>query len=136
MTNERKSKAGRKLFKPTPEQRMQVGIWSACGMPQEMICQRIINPETGKPLDDNTLRKHFKVELDAALELANSQVAQSLFKKAVGNGPQSVTAAIFWLKTKARWKETNALELTGGDGAPLAPPTFHVSFVDGDDRGG
>jgi hypothetical protein len=26
---------------------------------------------------------------------------------------------IFWLKTRAGWKETNVTELTGGDGGPL-----------------
>ena len=33
------------------------------------------------------------------------QVAESLFRKATGDGSQAVTAAIFWLKTRARWKE-------------------------------
>ena len=37
---------------------------------------------------------------------ANSAVAQSLFKKATGDGPQSVAAAIFWAKTRMGWKET------------------------------
>jgi len=32
-------------------------------------------------------------------------VAESLFRKATGEGSQSVTAAIFWLKTKGGWRE-------------------------------
>ena len=32
-------------------------------------------------------------------------MAESLFRKAVGDGPQSVTAAMFWLKARAGWRE-------------------------------
>ena len=35
------------------------------------------------------------------------------YKKATGDGPQSVTAAIFWLKTRAGWKETFIQETAG-----------------------
>jgi len=106
-------------FNPTDEQRMQVRIMCACGFPQEQICERVIDPRTGKKISDKTLRKAFRAELDAGTEAANAIVAQSLFKKATGNGPQSVTAAIFWLKSRAGWKTTEGMELTGKDGAPL-----------------
>lgn len=33
--------------------------------------------------------------------------AESLFRKATGDGSQSVTAAIFWLKTWGSWRETS-----------------------------
>ena len=36
---------------------------------------------------------------------ANARVAESLYRKATGEGREAVTAAIFWLKTRARWKE-------------------------------
>jgi hypothetical protein len=42
-----------------------------------------------------------------------SRIAESLFRKAIGNDRQSVTAAIFWLKTRAGWKETSVHELNG-----------------------
>lgn len=35
-----------------------------------------------------------------------AKVAESLFRKAIGEGPQSVTAAIFWLKTCGGWRKT------------------------------
>src|SRR3954452_9368228 len=41
---------------------------------------------------------------------ANERVAESLYRKAIGEGRESVTAAIFWLKTRARWKETTVHE--------------------------
>lgn len=55
--------------------------------------------------DDKTLRKHFRQELDTAATQANARVAGALFKKATGDGPSSVTAAIFWLKARAGWQE-------------------------------
>jgi hypothetical protein len=47
----------------------------------------------------------YRPELDRAETEANAKVAESLFRKATGEGSQAVTAAIFWLKTRARWKE-------------------------------
>jgi hypothetical protein len=50
---------------------------------------------------------------------ANTKVAESLFRKATGDGPQSVAAAIFWLKTRAGWMETTVHEHGGAEGMPL-----------------
>jgi hypothetical protein len=42
-------------------------------------------------------------ELESGAIKANARVAESLFRKATsGDGRESVTAAIFWLKTRAR----------------------------------
>jgi hypothetical protein len=38
-----------------------------------------------------------------------------------------VTAAIFWLKTRARWKETSVHEHAGHDGSPV---TVTVTYED------
>lgn len=103
----------RSAFAPTEEQRMTVAIMAACGMPQPLICEKIINGATGAPIDMKTLRKVFRQELDEGGASANAIVAQSLFRKATGNSPQAVTAAIFWLKTRAGWKEPTAAELPG-----------------------
>ena len=48
--------------------------------------------------------------------------AEFLFEQATGqrgDGSAAVTAAIFWLKTRARWKETIATEHSGPDGKPI-----------------
>ena len=37
-------------------------------------------------------------------------MAESLYRKAIGEGRESVTVAIFWLKTRARWKEDSVHE--------------------------
>ena len=54
-------------------------------------------------VDPKTLRKHYREELDLGEAKANAQVAGFLFS-AAKNG--NVTAQIFWLKTRAKWRET------------------------------
>jgi hypothetical protein len=52
-------RSGRKSFVATPEQRNNVKILVGLGVLQAMICQLVVNPQTGKPLDEGTLKKHF-----------------------------------------------------------------------------
>lgn len=110
-------------FIPTKEQSIAVSVMAACGVPQADIARQLAKPG-GKAIDLKTLRKAFRRELDEGMRTANSLVARALFKKATGDGPQSVTAAIFWLKTRAGWKETNTTELVGPDGAALRGTTI------------
>ncbi len=97
-------KGGRPPHEPTEATRRQVKALAAYGIQQDEI-GRVIG--ISKP----TLEKHYRDELDRAEVEANAKVAESLFKKAMGDGSQAVTAAIFWLKTRARWKEP-ALDTT------------------------
>jgi hypothetical protein len=53
-------------------------------------------------IDPKTLRKYYREELDLGEAKANAQVAGFLFN-AAKNG--NVTAQIFWLKTRAKWRE-------------------------------
>ena len=62
-------------------------------------------------IDPKTLRKHYRKELTTGSIKANTKIAESLYRKALGDGSQSVTAAIFWLKTRAHWKETVVSEV-------------------------
>jgi hypothetical protein len=52
-----------------------------------------------------TLRKPFRAELDTGHIKANAKVAGNLYRIATGNGREAVTAAIFWLKVRAGWRE-------------------------------
>ena len=101
---------------------MQVSIMAACGFQHVLMCERITNHQTGKPIDGKTLRRAFRRELDEGEAQANAMVAQSLFKKAIGSSAQSVTAAIWWEKTRAGKRDISGVELTGKDGTPLHPP--------------
>ena len=57
------------------------------------------------------LERDYPQQLSGAAIKANSKVAENLYRKATGEGREAVTAAIFWLKTRAGWKETSVHEL-------------------------
>lgn len=59
---------------------------------------------------EDELRKDYSSELDRSAIKGNARVAESLFRKATGDGHGAVLAAIFWLKTRARWKEKHVHE--------------------------
>ena len=69
---------------------------AAYGIPEPDI-SRVVD------IDPKTLRKYYRDELDLGAAKANAQIAGFLFNSA-RNG--NVTAQIFWLKTRAGWKET------------------------------
>ncbi len=121
---------GRKRFKPDDTQRLIVSIMAACGMPHAEIARQITNPDTRLPISEPTLRAAFREELAAGKSRANAMVAQSLFNKAMGEGKGAVAAAIFWLKTQARWKEPPAGEHED-DNMPPESKSFTYNVVDG-----
>tara|TARA_R110002110_G_scaffold112795_1_gene280207 strand:+ start:297 stop:635 length:339 start_codon:yes stop_codon:yes gene_type:complete len=96
---------GAPTFKPTDDERRLVEQMTACGIPQESQCLVIRDG-----IDDKTLRKHFRRELDTAATKANTKVAGTLFNKALGG---DTAAMIWWSKTRMGWKETNIQENTG-----------------------
>jgi hypothetical protein len=87
---------GRRAHKPDPAQRRQVEAMAAYGIPEIDIAMVL-------GVDPKTLRKHYRDELDMGETKANAQVAGFLFNSARSG---NVTAQIFWLKTRARWRET------------------------------
>src|SRR5262252_2754005 len=59
-----------------------------------------------------TLRKRCRDDLDRGAAEANAIVSGCLFAAAKGG---NVAAQIFWLKTRARWRESAAQDDTGAD---------------------
>ena len=96
---------GRPAHQPEPGTRRQVEAMAGYGVPEADI-GRVLG------IDAKTLRKHYREELDNGHVKANVKVAENLYRKATGEGREAVTAAIFWLKTRARWKETLVSEVT------------------------
>jgi hypothetical protein len=91
-----------------------VRLMAACGVDQEQIAARI------GIRSPKTLRKHYREELDRGALDANMRVSQSLFKMATsGDCP---TATIFWLKSRAGWKDHRGFEPSA-----VAPPSFIVA---------
>ena len=107
----------RKPYQPTAESRQLVQLHATIGTQQEVIADII-------GIDAKTLRKHYREELDQSMAKANAQIGGALFNKAK-NG--DTAAMIFWMKTRAGWRETQNLEHTGPGGAPLS---IRVEYTD------
>lgn len=103
--------------KPTEENRKLVESTSGLGLPHEQIAILV-------GIDDKTLRKHYRHELDVGKAKANGQIAKTLFSKAMSG---DTTSLIWWTKAQLRWSETVKNEVTGADGTPLQG--IQVTFV-------
>jgi hypothetical protein len=92
------------LYQPTDEQRRQVMTMTGMGIIQDEIARWLA-------IDDKTLRKHFRRELDTGATEANLRVASSLYVMATRD--KNVAAAIWWTKSRMGWKETTVNEQAG-----------------------
>lgn len=108
--------------KPTDETRKLVESSSGLGLPHESIAVLV-------GIDDKTLRKYYRAELDIGKAKAHGKIAQTLYQKAVAG---DTTSLIWWTKSQMRWSETVKQELTGQDGAPLLQG-IEVKFVKPDE---
>jgi hypothetical protein len=70
-------------------------------------------------LDVEVLKASYSDELEGGQIKANVRIAESLYRMALGQGREAVTAAIFWLKARARWKEVSVHEHAGQAGNPV-----------------
>lgn len=96
----------RRPHEPTPEGRKLVEVHATVGTDQETIAKLI-------GIDPTTLRLHYRDELDLATAKANAVIGGALFNKAKGG---DTAAQIFWMKTRAGWREVVRNEHTGADG--------------------
>jgi len=105
-----KTGKGRPPHLPTADTRIKVYTLSTVGTRHEDIAS-VLN------ISHDTLVKYYKEELDKGRIEANASVAETLFKQAKeGN----TTAMIFWLKSRAKWKESTQHEISGNaDGTPI-----------------
>ena len=103
-------KVGRPHHLPDETTRNKVFMLSTVGTRHEDIAT-VLN------ISADTLTKYYHDELAKGRIEANASVAETLFKQAKeGN----TTAMIFWLKSRAKWKETSQHEISGNpDGTPV-----------------
>ena len=87
-------RSGRKPFIPTPKQRSNVNSLAGLGMPQEQICRLVTNPQTGKPLDVKSLRKHFGLEIETAEIKLHALMNNFTVANILGMAPPAGTRAI------------------------------------------
>lgn len=95
--------AGRPAFVPTEEEQSFVEKLSGYGLQQESIAALV---RDGIHID--TLRTHFKRELEVGRARANGKVGKTLFDKAMAGDTGSL---IWWTKTQMRWAETQKHEI-------------------------
>jgi len=109
--------AGRPPMQFSDEQRKLVESMSGYGVPQADIAALV--GESGISVD--TLRAHFRKELDQGRAKANAKVGQTLFQKATGGDTASL---IWWSKAQMRWREEVNTQLT-------APVTINLAWLPG-----
>jgi hypothetical protein len=90
----------RRAFVVAEVLREKVRHLAGLGVPQDDIAKII-------GCSPKTLRKRFRDELDCGVAEANATISSCLFAAAkAGN----IAAMIFWLKTRARWRERPAAD--------------------------
>lgn len=93
----------RTAHKPTDETRHIVAMAYLNGCTQDVVAGMM-------GISVPTLWKHYKKELEFGSDERNAKVAAALFHNAMSG---DVRAQMFWMKTRAGWRETNNLELSG-----------------------
>ena len=86
---------------PSDKSIAQVAALSSFGIPQVKIAKYL-------GISEPTLTKYYREELDTALIDKTVMVANALYNNAVENN--NVTAQIFFLKTRAGWREVDREE--------------------------
>jgi hypothetical protein len=102
---------GKQPFVPTDQDRQKVERMVGFGITQDQIAKIM-------GIAESTLKKYFADELANGVSRVNSAVAQNLFSIATSREPGSVAAAIFWMKTRGKWRETNHHVHSGDDKEP------------------
>jgi hypothetical protein len=97
-------------FDPTPTQSKSVSVMTGLGMTPSQISDILV-------IEESLLKAYYKRELAGASPYVNLAVAKKALEMALSGQHPDMTK--FWLKTRAGWRETNNVELTGKDGGPI-----------------
>ena len=116
---EKKSR-GQPKFEPTQDQRDQVKLMKALGIPEDRICKMITNPRTGKPVAPMTLARAFAAELEVALPSSTpwSEILSPAATMRTGTPASNCRTMLLWRKayivTSARsWPQALATRRNG-----------------------
>ena len=107
------------LHQPTEKTRAEIIALRSYGVPIKEVASYI-------GIDDKTLYKYYRDELENSAIKANANVGKFLYQAASGQSLKDgatysdcVRAAMFWAKTRMGWKETNIQEVTGANGEAI-----------------
>lgn len=117
---------------PAEETKRQIETLSGFGLTQDQIALVI-------GLSPPTLRKYYEHEISSGKAKACAQIAKTLFQQATKADKPNMSAAIFWLKCQAGWKENQddkpgkkeirqgaAEEAAQGKFKPAPPPLMRI----------
>jgi hypothetical protein len=95
---------GKPPHKPTEKSCQEVLKMAGLGLTQQQI-------SAVKGISVPTLAKHYRAELDTGTALASARVCDHLFDIATTDRTgAAVNAAIFWLKSRAGWRDVQQVE--------------------------
>lgn len=106
---------------PTDASRAEVSALASFGVPQDEIAAYL-------GFSRRVLARNYQTELRVSSTKANAAVAQFLYTAASGRAlkldtgatyADCVRAAMFWMKTRARWRETSEPETAKDDMADV-----------------
>ena len=97
-------------FDPGPEQAQQVERLTSLGLSVDDIAATL-------RIEPKLVKKYYKYELETANHRTNAAVAKVALQLAMSGAAPDMTK--FWLKTRAGWKETKEVQLTGQGGGPI-----------------
>ena len=106
---------GRPAFQPTDEQRKNVEVMASLGIPEENI-RLLVRNRSDTPISRNSLRKHFKKELEIGATKLNSRVGHFMVATIFGTRPPDGVTPIrdervrgrlgeLFLKARLGWRE-------------------------------
>ena len=97
-------------FNPGVGQAREVAVMRALGLEAKEI-GLVLN------VDPKILKSYYSRELNISHQISNIMVARKALEMAMSGRYPDMTK--FWLKARAKWKETAAVEVSGPNGGPV-----------------
>ena len=102
---------------PTDKIRAEIIALRSYGVPIKEVAAYI-------GIDDKTMYKYYRTELEQSAMKANARVGKFLYEAASGQAMKDgasysdcVRAAMFWAKTRMGWRETQVIDNQSSDGS-------------------
>jgi len=113
--DEKKRPQGRPPYQANEQTKAQIGLMAAAGLTRHAIYTML-------GIDKKTFTKYHEEDYQMGLDRMVSSVAARIYRKAISNDSDALSAGMFLLKMRAGWKDAKHVELTGKDGTPLIQP--------------
>jgi hypothetical protein len=138
-----KRSRGQPKSESTQDQRNQVKLMKALGIPEDRICKTITNPRTRKPVAPMTLARAFAAELESGATEFHALVGNFILCAILGKKPMLGAdqkragphdCGDLLRQTQMGWKETVVNEQANKDGKPFLVDDARQRLIDEVDR--